>query len=303
MQPGVTLIGPVSHDIIRHPDLPERSQTGGAAFYAGMALRALGVPVHIITRVAAQDAAALLTPLQKAGARLTVLPSRDTTRFINSYGPGADERAQQVYACADPFTIEDVQQLATQWVYMAPLLQGDIETALLRNIAAQGAHRLALDAQGLLRRVVDTNVIPADWPDKYEILPFIDILKADAEEAELITRQCNPEMAARLLCGRGVDHALVTLGRHGAILCHRGGLIRQGAFRPSGQAWPVLDTTGSGDTFLAAYLAGIIAGYPATEAGQFAATAAALKQTVFGPLRADIPQISRLTDLQYRSGP
>ncbi|MEQ1889884.1 MAG: PfkB family carbohydrate kinase [Alphaproteobacteria bacterium] len=302
MQPGVTLIGPVSHDIIRHPGLPERSQTGGAVFYAGMALCALGVPVHIITRVAAQDAAALLSPLQKAGARLTVLPSRHTTRFINSYGPGADERVQQVYACADPFTIEDVQRLATQWVYLAPLLQGDIETALIRNIAVHGAHRLALDAQGLLRRVVDINVIPADWQDKHEILPFIDILKADAEEAELITGQRNPEMAARLLCGRGVDHALVTLGRHGAILCHRGALIRQGVFRPSGQAWPVLDATGSGDTFLAAYLACVIGGRQAPEAGRFAAAAAALKQTVFGPLRADMPEISRLTDPQYGSG-
>jgi len=49
----------------------------------------------------------------------------------------------------------------------------------------------------------------------------------------------------------------------------------------------VTDTTGCGDTFLAAYLAGVIAGKQPAEAGHFAAAAAALKQTVFGPLMAN----------------
>ena len=294
MQNGVTLIGPVSRDRVRLPDLPERQQPGGAVFYAGMALRALGVPVNIITRLAPKDEAALLTPLRQAGAAITALPSTHTASFINKYGPGKDERTQEVSAQADPLTIENMPHIATQWVYFGPLLEGDISTALIRHIPDRGAHRIALDAQGLLRRATDGNVMPGGWPDKYEILPRIDILKADAEEAGLITGQSNPEMAARILCGRGVDHALVTLGEAGAILCHRGALIRQPAFRPADKDWPIMDTTGCGDTFLAAYLAGIIQGKQPAEAGRSAATAAALKQTRFGPLSADMPEIRRL---------
>lgn len=296
MQNGVTLIGPVSRDSVRLPDLPERQQPGGAVFYAGMALRALGVPVNIITRLAKQDEATLLTPLRQAGATITALASTHTTSFINSYGPGTDERKQEVSAQAGPFTLGDIPNLATQWVYFGPLLEGDISTALIRHIADRGAHRIALDAQGLLRRVTDGNVMPASWPDKYEILPRIDILKADAQEAELITAQSNPEMTARILCGRGVDHALVTLGEAGAILCHRGALIRQPAFRPADKAWPTVDTTGCGDTFLAAYLGGIIEGKQPAEAGRYAATAAALKQTVFGPLMADMREVLRMVE-------
>ena len=300
MQNGVTLIGPLSRDIVRLPDLPERQQPGGAVFYAGMTLRALGVPVNIITRLAKQDEATLLTPLRQAGATITALASTHTTSFINSYGTGTgtgtDERTQKVSAQADPFLIADVPAVSTQWIYFGPLLEGDISTVLIRHIADRGAHRIALDAQGLLRRVTDGNVMPAGWPDKYEILPRIDILKADAEEAELITGQSNPEMAARILCGRGVDHALVTLGEAGAILCHRGALIRQPAFRPADKAWPTVDTTGCGDTFLAAYLAGVIAGKQPAEAGRFAATAAALKQTVFGPLMADMREVLRMVE-------
>lgn len=295
MRNGVTLIGPVSRDVIRLPGRPERQQPGGAVYYAGMALRALGVPVNIITRLAKQDEADLLTPLWRAGATVTALASAHTTRFTNSYGPNTDARKQEVSAQADPVTLDDISNLATQWVYFGPLLEGDISTALIRHSADHGTHRIALDAQGLLRRVSNGKVITVGWPDKSEILPRIDILKADAQEAQRITGQSDPEMAARILCGRGVDHALVTLGEAGAIICHRGARIRQPAFRPADKAWPTVDTTGCGDTFLAAYLAGVIAGKQPAEAGHFAATAAALKQTRFGPLSADMPEIRRLT--------
>ncbi len=296
MQNGVTLIGPLSRDCIRLPDLPERQQPGGAVYYAGMALCALGVPVNIITRLAKRDEASLLTPMLQAGATITALASTHTTRFINSYSPDKDEREQEVSAQADPFTREDMPHIATPWIYLAPLLEGDIPTALIRHIAGRGKHRIALDAQGLLRRVSNGKVMPTGWLDKSEILPHIDILKADAKEAELITAQSNPEMAARILCGRGVDHALVTLGASGAIICHRGALIRQPAFRPADKAWPTVDATGCGDTFLAAYLAGVIAGKQPAEAGRFAATAAALKQSVFGPLTADMREVLRVAE-------
>ncbi|MGK2870678.1 MAG: PfkB family carbohydrate kinase [Alphaproteobacteria bacterium] len=296
MQRGVTLIGPVSNDIVQVPGHPKRQQPGGAVFYAGMALCALGVPVNIITRLAPHDAPALLTPLRNAGATIIALPSAHTTSFINSYGPDTDERTQEVSACAAPFTIEDMQFISTQWVYFGPLLCGDIASELIRHVADRSAHHIALDAQGLLRRATDRKVLPIEWPDNNEILPRIDILKADAEEAALLTAQRDPEMAARILCGRGADHALVTLGDGGAIMCHRGALIRQRACRPANQNWPVVDTTGCGDTFLAAYLACIIMGKQAAYAGRFAVAAAALKLTSFGPLCADMAQISRLAE-------
>lgn len=296
MQNGVTLIGPVSRDIVRLPELPERQQPGGAVFYAGMALRALGVPVNVITRLAKQDEATLLTPLRRAGATITALASAHTTSFINSYGPGTDERTQEVSAQAGPFLVADIPAISTQWIYLGPLLEGDISTALIRHIADRGPHRIAIDAQGLLRHVRDRKVLPVGWPDKYAILPRIDVLKADAQEAGLITGQSDPEMAARILCGRGVDHALVTLGGAGAILCHRGALIRQPAFRPADKNWPKVDTTGCGDTFLAAYLAGIIEGKQPAEADRYAATAAALKQTVFGPFLAEMREVLRMAE-------
>lgn len=291
---AVTLIGPVSSDSVRIAGQAERHQPGGAVYYAGMALRALGVPVHIITRAALADASVLLAPLRQAGAAVTQLPSRETTRFINIYGPGTDERRQQVSGRADPFTLQDLPPIVTPWVYFAPLLSGDISPALIIQMAQSGQYRIALDAQGMLRGVKDGTVYPQQWDASRDVLPYIDILKADAAEAALLTGQSDAALSARILCGHGADHALVTLGNSGAALCHRGALLHVPAYRPTGKDWPVMDTTGSGDTYLAAYLSQILRGESFGLAGRFAAAAAALKLTAYGPLRADMAQIRRL---------
>lgn len=290
----ITLIGPVSSDIVRIAGQPDRHQPGGAVYYAGMALRALGVPVDIITRAALADAPALLDPLRQAGAEVTQLPSSETVRFINIYGPDTDERRQQVLGRADPFTLQDLPPIMTQWVYFAPLLSGDISPALIIQMAQSGKYRIALDAQGMLRGVKDGAVYPQQWDASRDVLPYINILKADAAEAALLTGQSDAALSARILCGHGADHALVTLGDGGAVLCHRGALLHVPACRPTGKDWPVIDITGCGDTYLAAYLSQILRGEKFGLAGRFAAAAAALKLTAYGPLRADMAQISRL---------
>lgn len=291
---GVTLIGPVSRDIVRMPGMAERRQVGGAVYYAGMALRALEVPVHIITRASARDADDLLRPLRRAGAAVDVLPSQHTCCFINDYGPGRDERRQEVLSCADPFLPETLPALVTDWIYFAPLIAGDISAALIDHVAKRGAHRIALDVQGLTRRVQGRTVTPQDWPEKAQALPHIAVLKADAAEAAQLTGHDDPALSARILAGSQGTQALVTLEGSGAVICRHAALHRIPACRPAGQPWPTVDTTGCGDTFLAAYLSQIIAGGTALDAAKFAAAAAALKLTAYGPLRANRDDIRAL---------
>lgn len=291
MTPGVTLIGHISHDIVRMPGVPERRQPGGAVYYAGMALRALGAPVTVITRLAGPDEDALITPLRDAGASVVALPSAQTTCFINIYASGGNARMQQLTAQAGPFDAQDVPPVETGAVYFAPLSCGEISAALIGQIVSRANRLIALDAQGMVRQADRGKIALKDWPEKNEILPLVTILKADVDEAAILTGQLDPAMAARRLCGLGVEHALVTGGINGAIICHRGALWRIPAV---GQSWPVIDATGCGDTFLAAYLFRIMAGDTAPVAGRFAAAAAALKLTGFGPLQADLASVSRL---------
>lgn len=285
MADGITLIGHVTRDIVRFPQKPERRQPGGAVYYAGMALRALGQPVTVITRVAEPDEDALLGELRRAGAQVLNLPSAQTTCFVNTYGPdGGDDRTQEVTALADPFDMEAAAQISRHIsgsaVYFGPLTVEEMPSTFIAQIAGECAATTALDVQGIVRRVIDGQVLPTEWPQATEILPLIKIVKADQQEAEILTNESDPERAALALNELGARHALVTMGGDGSVISRHGTARRQ----PDGTAFPIMDTTGCGDTFLAAYLYRIVQGAAPDTAGNFAATAATLMATHHGPL-------------------
>ncbi len=77
--------------------------------------------------------------------------------------------------------------------------------------------------------------------------------------------------AARSLQRHGVGDVLVKLGGRGSLLLQRNGtVLRQGIFPV-----PVVDTTGAGDCFTAAYAVALLEGQSAAEGLRFAAAAAA----------------------------
>ena len=89
-----------------------------------------------------------------------------------------------------------------------------------------------------------------------------DALIVNAREAEMLTQAPGVAEAARQLAATGTC-AVVTRGADGAIACDRDGeLVAVPAQEPAG---PVVDTTGAGDLFTAAYVWADLAGAPLEE--------------------------------------
>ncbi len=86
------------------------------------------------------------------------------------------------------------------------------------------------------------------------VLPLCDIVKISDEETKLLCGVQEPEAALEVLTGMGIQLAVVTLGRHGAMW--RCGNM-QG--RVPGFSVKVADTNGAGDTFFGALLSRIAA--------------------------------------------
>ncbi|MCB8971172.1 MAG: sugar kinase [Thermoleophilales bacterium] len=109
---------------------------------------------------------------------------------------------------------------------------------------------------------LDTNWDPAgDWRGAIEpLLPHVDLLLPNLEEARLLSGKEDPEAACRTL-GSHVQTVVVKLGAEGAIAVRRDQLERLAA--PS---VPVVDTTGAGDSFNAGFIAATLDGQPLREA-------------------------------------
>ncbi len=84
------------------------------------------------------------------------------------------------------------------------------------------------------------------------LLPRCTVVKLSEDEVAFATGRAEPEDALRYLAGQGVSLPVVTRGEAGAVFLWRGEVVRVPAPRVR-----VVDTTGAGDGFTAAFLYGL----------------------------------------------
>ena len=105
-----------------------------------------------------------------------------------------------------------------------------------------------------------------------EALSRLDYFFPNMEEAARITGEADPEAAADALLRCGVKHVVIKLGGRGCLLKCR----NEHHLIPAVEGVNCLDTTGAGDTFAAAFIAGILEGESLAGCGRLANAAASL---------------------------
>ena len=265
--------------IDRHP-LGDRP--GGTVRYAAWVASKLGARVGVVTSAhSGIDADEWI----EAGASCALKPAENTTTFRNIYEPGG--RRQILTRVAHNVGIFDAP---AHWrnariIHLAPLV-GEIDPEEIVFCPA-GSLRCAT-LQGWLRAwdVGEGSVRPSAHPRLLEYAQYFDAIVVSTEDLkglESIKRELIS--GARLIA--------VTKGAAGADLWANG--------RPLGQveALPVqvVDPTGAGDVFAAAFFMQLAAGEDPSTAGRYACCAASLSTSGEGTAAiADDATIRRRLD-------
>jgi sugar/nucleoside kinase (ribokinase family) len=251
--PPLAVIGNLSFDRVGG-----ETRAGGGPFHAARGLRLLPVPVRATILAKAADRS-LLPPLAALGYPVRFRESTTTACFAFSYD--GDRREMSIEELGEPWTPEDARGWVaealgrTEWLHIAPLARSDFPAATLAALA-QG-RRILLDGQGLVR---PARTGPLALDDGYdpEVLRHLTMLKLAEEEAQVIV----PDVTEASLQRLGVPEVLVTLGS-------RGSLVYAGERLEPIPCHPVdADSTGAGDAFSAAYLAGRADGYAPAAAAE-----------------------------------
>jgi len=230
---------------------------GGVVMYAGLSFAQLGISTKILSNVAAADEA-MLALLYQRGIEVHTGDSAQTTHFVNYIAGNA--RRQELLARASPIVAAQLGPVLAdvQHVHLGPLYPGDIETAALAVIAADC--RVSLDIQGYARQLEGQQIVEQISGDLFPALQRADYIKASAE-------------LERLMADCEITECVVTEGSHG------GWVVGQAGQRTDFKAAPVatvMDPTGAGDVFFAAYLTRRLhQGEASGEAARFAADLAA----------------------------
>ena len=259
---------------------------GGTSYYFSHGTRHLKDTRNykLITALAPSEYKAV-EDLRAKGIQVEVLPSRKTVYFENIYGENQDDRKQRVPAKADPFTVEELKDEEAKFFHLGSLLSDDFSLDVVKLLSGKG--KLAVDAQGYLREVRGEQVYPTDWKDKREALKYIDILKVNEHEAEVLTGFKDFKQAALQLAEWGVKEVLLTLGSLGSIIYAEGTFYKIPAY----PAKNVVDATGCGDTYSMGYLYMRNKGASYEEAGCFAAALSTIKLEKSGPFSGTEEQV------------
>lgn len=317
----ICCIGHITLDRIVTPG-HEVYMPGGAAYYYAHGISALlnenedesknmvssgspaGLPhptFRLITSLAESEMDSV-RELQAKGIDTTVIKSRNTVFFENIYGDNPDERTQKVRAKADPFTVEALEainakaDISARYIVLGSLLADDFSLDVFRYLHSKGT--LVVDAQGFLRKVVNGDVFPCDWADKHEALKYVDILKVNEHEAEVITGEKDLRKAAAILASWGVREVLLSVGSQGSIILADGIYYEIPAFPPK----QIVDTTGCGDTYVMSYLFKRSQGADIISAGRFAAAVCTLKIAHSGPFNSTYAKAAELATAPSRQG-
>lgn len=243
------VVGALTVDTVVRADATV-TKIGGVVTYAGLTLKRLGIPTCLVT-VVGKNEASLTRLFDDEGIEVVRQLSAETTRFVNHID--GDIRTQEMPSRADPIAVSQLENLCNDvgGYYLGPLHPDDISEEALDHVAKTKTY-VAVDIQGYLRRLAYGNIVKGAVSEKLpRVLRMAHCVKASASELELISAEW--AMKPHDIMNRfRLDELVITEGSAGGWVMKSCG----DKFRYSAAAVErVVDTTGAGDVFFAAYIA------------------------------------------------
>ena len=240
------IIGPATRDVNIDYTGAEDRCVGGAVTFCTPAARATGARVFAAVKANPEDRD-VLKPLGGDPADAALLPSARTTLMRNEYFTADRERRNSSCpAQSDPVLPEEIPDVPCRLYHLAGLLYGDFPDALIEKLHQLGL--VSADAQGFLRHNENGTLCFRDWEKKLKYLPYMDFLKTDAAEAEILTGLTDRAAAARSMNGAPRRSSSPTTARSWPMTVSgtapaplRPGTspaAPAGATPPSGPTWP-----------------------------------------------------------------
>jgi sugar/nucleoside kinase (ribokinase family) len=244
---AIAVIGSVAFDTLETPQGRADDELGGSALHFAVAASFFG-PVHLVAPVGGDFPGEARAYLEQRGVDLSGLETcvGTTFRWHGRYHEDMNRRDTLhldlgVFAGFVPTLSAPVR--AARYVFL-----GNIDPALQQRVLDQFTAPVLVGLDTMNHWIAEAR------PALEAILPRVDLLVINDQEAAELSGEANVPRAARRILGLGARAVLVKRGEYGAILFSPDSVFAVPAF-PLEQ---VFDPTGAGDTFaggLLGYLA------------------------------------------------
>ncbi len=286
----VVCIGNYTKDTIVNP-AGTAYVDGGAVNYAAHAAARLGLRTAVVTRLSREDQR-VIEKLTNEGVGCYATYTPDSTCMTLDYPTfNPDLRNLSVTASAGSITADALACVDGRAAVIGSSFRGEVGMDVIRCLRQKNC-LLALDVQGFVRVLDGQELTKRPWEDMTSTLAQVDILKADAVEADFLTGESDVHKAAALLA---------QLGPTEIVLTHKAGLLiyAEGEFHDLQFHSRTLNgRSGRGDTCLGSYVAMRLSKKPRV-AGIWAAALTSLKMEQQGPFDGTRTDVEDLIHRKY----
>lgn len=223
---------------------------GGVTTYAGTTYRRHAIPALIVSNLAERDFK-IIEHFKAEKIEVFNAASDQTTRFVNYVR--RDRRDQQLLQQAAPIDAAQIQAVIhrVDALHMGPLHPLDIDPAAL-GLLRESNLPIFLDVQGYARIVQNKMVYPAVSSHLTAGLMPALVIKANGIEHQSILDFYQTGLTALMIRFK-IQESVITLGENGGFVRTQSGKTFKYAAEPVNTP---IDSTGAGDVFFAAYIAG-----------------------------------------------
>ncbi len=221
---------------------------GGASLCSSAAAWGLGHNVLVITRLKKTDFD-WLDVFRIPRENIIAIESPTSSKMYNRYFTADKERREcRCFEIGTPFSVNDIKDYDSDIYHFAGLVYGDYNGEMIMKASTFG--KVALDIQTCLRHVDPGSgkMYFEDWNEKADLLPYVDFLKTDTAEAEIITGTDDRVKAAEILYNLGAKEIIIT--HNTEVLAYNGDKMLTCPIK----ARNLTGRTGRGDTTFGAYL-------------------------------------------------
>ena len=290
----IVIFGNYTKDTIVTPG-GTRYVDGGGFNYGAHAAVASGLKVAAVTRLAREDFR-VVDKLRDLGVDVYPTETPSSTHMRLEYPTeNWDHRILTCTATAGTYTSDQFNGLEAKAFLINGSIREEVPLDLVRYLKEKEG-LLVADAQTFIRIIsADHRLVHAPWPEMKDFLNYIDVLKADAVEAESLTGENDVHQAAKALAALGPKEIVLT-NRDG-ITVYADDEFYQVPFRPG----KIIGRSGRGDTCIASYMSARLTA-PVLEAIVWSAAVTSLKMKAEGPIvkkRQDVIQFIQQNYADY----
>jgi sugar/nucleoside kinase (ribokinase family) len=279
------IIGPITKDKIVKKDFAYES-IGGAVYYQSAVFSGLGIDNTVLTTLARKDNS-LLDDLPRT-TKVIPLYTDETMEFENIYpDDNLNHRIQKAFLPQNPINpshLEEIDLEIYDAILLSPLSPYDLPLDTVEYIARRGVP-IYMGAQGYLRQIKSKDLFLGPWPNYKSFLKCVKLLFLDEMEARKILGESDKSYTymVRILSTYGPEEVIMTCGNRGSLIYSEiGHKIYQLPVHPPQS---IVDPTGLGDTFMAAYAVKKLETDDPEECGKFASLISSIKMGYKGAFR------------------